>query len=74
LHPSSGQLNSTRLHDAGTQNRVSVKSSVLKMAILRAVVVHGLELECNNCNYFNTYSTERTKRIHSTMQYKPTDV
>jgi len=74
LHPSSGQLNSTRLHNARTQNRVSVKSSALKMATLRAGVVHGVELECSNCDYCNTYSIERTKRIRSTMQYNQTDI
>lgn len=74
LHPSSGQLNSTRLYNARTQNRLSVKRSVLKLATLRAVVVHRVELECNNCNYCNTYSIERTKRIRSTMQYKQTDI
>lgn len=74
LHPSSGQLNSTRLYNARTQNRVSVKRSVLKLATSRAVVVHGIELECNNCNYCDTYSIERTKPIRSTMQYKQTDI
>jgi len=70
LHPSSGQINSTRLHNARTQTTVSVKRSVLKLATLRAVLVHGVELECENCNYFNTYSIERTKqnKLHHVPQ------